>query len=37
MNCSSVQPLIGAAVDGELDPSQQFQIREHLEELPILQ
>jgi len=34
MNCSSVQPLIGAAVDGELDPSQQFQIREHLENCP---
>ena len=31
MNCSSVEPLIGAALDGELDPSQQFQIREHLE------
>ncbi|HTF45673.1 MAG TPA: anti-sigma factor [Terriglobales bacterium] len=31
MNCSSVEPLIGAALDGELEPSQQFQISEHLE------
>jgi anti-sigma factor RsiW len=31
MNCSSVEPLIEAALDGELDPGQQFQIREHLE------
>jgi anti-sigma factor RsiW len=34
MNCSSIQPLIGAAVDGELDASQQFKIREHLEDCP---
>lgn len=32
MNCSSVEPLIGAALDGELDLSQQFQISEHLED-----
>ena len=37
MNCSSVQPLLGAAVDGELDASQQFEIREHLENCPSCQ
>jgi anti-sigma factor RsiW len=31
MDCSAVQPLMEAALDGELDANQQFQIREHLD------
>jgi anti-sigma factor RsiW len=31
MNCSSVESLLAATLDGELDPHQQFQIHEHLE------
>jgi anti-sigma factor RsiW len=31
MNCSAAEPLMEAALDGELDANQQFQFREHLD------
>ena len=34
MTCLSVQPLLEALVDGELDPNQQARIFEHLETCP---
>jgi anti-sigma factor RsiW len=32
VDCSSVEPLLGAALDDELDPGQQLQVRQHMEE-----
>jgi anti-sigma factor RsiW len=32
MNCGSVEPLIGAVLDGELDAAQLLDIQEHLEQ-----
>lgn len=37
MNCASVEPLIGAALDGELDAARLLDVQEHLEQCPSCQ